>query len=410
MGRVVSVAATPYGHTATTVASAVTYEPFGPWLALTYGSGIVETVTRDADYALLTIKDAGNATVQNIAYTYPYYDLPGTYTDRLASTNNLTIYYNTQLLFAVSSHQPGIPHGYSYDSNGNRTASTGPVNYTYSYASNSNRLTSITPQNFFFNRRLYECRREHHRVLARLRAQGVTGLAYNNAGRLAQVSGTAGILGSYAYDAFGNRFSKTTGSGTTLFTSAPDMTLLEETTSGVATDYIYLNGRPLAILAGTTFTYLHDNLMGTPQAGTDSLQNVVWKASYLVFGEPISITGSVIVNLRMPGQYYDSETGLTHNGFRDYVPALGRYLEADPISLSGGFNPYGYAAASPARFADPTGLEGETFLERWSQAYNRTSPIANALGALNDARQYPALAMRAAEIDSLLAQSDALGG
>ena len=36
-----------------------------------------------------------------------------------------------------------------------------------------------------------------------------------------------------------------------------------------------------------------------------------------------------------PGQYYDGETGLHYNYFRDYDPATGRYLEADKIDVAG---------------------------------------------------------------------------
>jgi len=36
-------------------------------------------------------------------------------------------------------------------------------------------------------------------------------------------------------------------------------------------------------------------------------------------------------NLRFPGQYYDRETGLHYNYFRDYDPGTGRYIESDPM-------------------------------------------------------------------------------
>ena len=45
-----------------------------------------------------------------------------------------------------------------------------------------------------------------------------------------------------------------------------------------------------------------------------------------------------VYNLRYPGQYYDSETGLNSNYFRDYDPAIGRYVEGDSIGLPGGIN------------------------------------------------------------------------
>jgi RHS repeat-associated protein len=40
---------------------------------------------------------------------------------------------------------------------------------------------------------------------------------------------------------------------------------------------------------------------------------------------------SFVYNPRFPGQYYDAETGLNYNYHRDYDPAVGRYIESDPI-------------------------------------------------------------------------------
>jgi RHS repeat-associated protein len=42
--------------------------------------------------------------------------------------------------------------------------------------------------------------------------------------------------------------------------------------------------------------------------------------------------------LRLPGQYFDKETNLHHNYFRDYDPGIGRYIQSDPIGLDGGIN------------------------------------------------------------------------
>jgi RHS repeat-associated protein len=65
---------------------------------------------------------------------------------------------------------------------------------------------------------------------------------------------------------------------------------------------------------------------------------------------------SVTNNLRLPGQYFDAESGLNYNLMRDYDPTLGRYAEADPIGLNGGINLYEYVFNNSLNGIDPFGL------------------------------------------------------
>jgi RHS repeat-associated protein len=90
---------------------------------------------------------------------------------------------------------------------------------------------------------------------------------------------------------------------------------------------------------------------------------VVWSAEYLPFGEPVSVNedvdgdGVVVTNnLRFPGQYQDQETELLQNWRREYMPQVGRYIEADPIGLGGGLNRYNYVNDNPVKFSDQSGL------------------------------------------------------
>jgi RHS repeat-associated protein len=108
--------------------------------------------------------------------------------------------------------------------------------------------------------------------------------------------------------------------------------------------------------------FIHFDHLGTPRQVTDAGQTVVWNWVSTPFGnllpdqDPDGDLRVFNLNLRFPGQYFDEESGLHYNHFRTYDPALGRYIESDPIGLSGGFSTYGYAAQNPLGFTDPFGL------------------------------------------------------
>ncbi len=79
---------------------------------------------------------------------------------------------------------------------------------------------------------------------------------------------------------------------------------------------------------------IHNDHLGTPQKMTDSTGTVVWSADYKPFGEATVTISTITNNLRFPGQYFDAETGLNYNYYRDYNTQIGRYTTVDRVNLT----------------------------------------------------------------------------
>ncbi len=147
-----------------------------------------------------------------------------------------------------------------------------------------------------------------------------------------------------------------------------------DTTGQLIQEIIWLGDLPVAVLkpaanSGATpdIYYIHADHLGTPRKMTRPIDNkVMWTWESEAFGNSLpdqNPSGLVnfVFNLRFPGQYYDQETGLFYNYFRDYNPATGRYIESDLIGLSGGINTYTYALNNSLRYVDPAGLASCTY-------------------------------------------------
>ncbi len=108
--------------------------------------------------------------------------------------------------------------------------------------------------------------------------------------------------------------------------------------------------------------YLHPDHLNTPRLVADATGSPVWRWDQQEpFGNTVpdenpSSLGAFDLPLRLPGQYFDKETGLHYNYFRDYDPSLGIYKQSDPIGLRGGLNTYTYGSANPLFRSDFSGL------------------------------------------------------
>ena len=195
---------------------------------------------------------------------------------------------------------------------------------------------------------------------------------YNAAGRLSEIKDSAdGLTVQYRYDPFGRRIAKTVTQGatnrTTYYINGESALMAEADEEGRITRAYGFNPHtqqartneededaqesslwstdPIwqADLNGTTslkeasYHYLVTDHLGTPVLALNKAGETTWKANYEAFGKAIINPASTAqINLRLPGQYFDAETGLHQNWNWDYAPGIGRYVQADPIGLAGG--------------------------------------------------------------------------
>ncbi|NMC00659.1 MAG: DUF3750 domain-containing protein [Thermoanaerobaculaceae bacterium] len=121
---------------------------------------------------------------------------------------------------------------------------------------------------------------------------------------------------------------------------------------------IYWDNIKSKSLADTLYFY-HSDHLGTPIAMTDTSGTFVWRAEHTPFGGIYALPVSTITNnLRFPRQYFDSETGLSQNWFRDYEARIGRYWEVDPVVVQSQSTPYAYSNLNPVQEIDFSGLQG----------------------------------------------------
>ena len=120
---------------------------------------------------------------------------------------------------------------------------------------------------------------------------------------------------------------------------------------------------PVAVTKNVPKMYdIHTDHLNTPRVITDNTGTEVWRWDSAPFGEtlpneqPQSNVSKFVWNQRFPGQYYDEETGLHYNYFRDYDPSTGRYAQSDPIGLGGGVNVFACVTGNPVGYMDPFGL------------------------------------------------------
>ena len=262
-------------------------------------------------------------------------------------------------------------HAYTYDKTGNRltwTASPSPVK-RFEYPADSHRLIMAAG-----TLRGHDANGNTTNIDER-------GFVYDASGRMSQAKVNGVVEMNYAYNPFGQQVAR--------YIAGETIVSVHDEGGHWIGDYdgagrpirqvVWLDNVPVSALDGDAIRDIETDHLGSPRVVVDRATDKAawsWSLTGDAFGsnapnEDVDGDGrKYVFDMRFPGQRYDAVTRLYQNGWRDYDPTSGRYVQSDPLGLKGGISTYSYAASRPHNAIDPSGLDFAIVVQR------NTVPIA----------------------------------
>lgn len=243
----------------------------------------------------------------------------------------------------------GLSQRYTYNQVGQRTGMGGSYARTLlpavmpaaTYDSN-NRLTVWNGRNLIYDPN------------GNLTGDGLYTYTWNTRNELTEVRQGGTVIGAYAYDALGRRYSRTLN-GTTTTYLYDGISAVQERVGSTNTDLFGLgvDNYFSRTTGNNTQTYLKDGL-GSTLALVDGSGNLTTAYTYGPYGQTGQTGAADSNSTGYTGREMDAGN-LYYYRARYYNTELHRFISQDPIGLAGSMNWYAYVDGNPISLVDPTG-------------------------------------------------------